>query len=975
LISKSETDFSFLFPPSWTIIWHRFVMKASLMSLAASALAVRSLLGAGETPPVVHMLVPGFEVEELPVRLPNCNNLRFAPDGYLTALGYNGKVWRLRDTDGDGLEDSATVWWDRAPLTVPVGMAWSTHGLIVSSSGKVSMLHDTDGDGQADSEEIIVNQWPGKDVASGNVDAAGVTLDARGNLYFGLLTANYANPYRLKRTGQLTDAERDWLVKRGQEIPADPQAEISLYDPFGQRGSVQKWNAKTGTLETIATGVRVPYQFAFNQAGDLFMSDQEGETWCPNGNPLDELNHIRLGKHYGFPPRHERWLPGQVSEPPVASFGPQHQSTCGFVFNEPHPALHLAAESPTPLPAKPAQGLFGPQWWAGNAIVAGESRGKLWRVSFKKTGGHYSGKPVLFARLSMLTTDVAISPAGDLYISCHGGLPDWGTGPGGEGKLFRIRYADPAVPQPREVIPLSPTSVAVRFDRPVDALVTKANLAKSIRHGGSVRAADHLEVLKPPYAVVRQQEAQATGIIRVTGLALNPGADTLTLTTEPHPARVHYALGLDGVKAPGASGPGATVHLDYDLRMAKFPGWQPGESVAEPDLPRPDFRPGDYETGRGLFFSEQLLCATCHRIRGEGGGSGPDLSNLPAFDAASLLREIREPSATINPDYVGYQLSLRDGRELTGFVRDHGNNRLRVTAADGEETVVRPTDVRARRPLGVSLMPPNLIRSLTNQQVSDLLTFLMYAPPQRKLADVLARLGPLPREAGVSLDVVLVASKQDHGPGQHDYPAWQKSWGELLAKTPAATVSEAWVWPDAAQLKTADVLVFYYWNHDWSDARYAELDAFQARGGGVVILHSATIEDRAPAKLAERIGLAAQPRTVKYRHMPFTLKIADPAHPITANLPHEISFLDEPYWPMIGDLNQVHLLATALDIDGKDRPMMWTFEKQRGRVFASITGHYTWTLDDPLFRAIVLRAIAWAARKNPAALLPALHAK
>ncbi|MBC8242854.1 MAG: ThuA domain-containing protein [Verrucomicrobia bacterium] len=950
-------------------------MKTPLTSLTVLALAAPALLGDRETSPVVRLLVPGFVVEELPVRLPNCNNLRFAPDGSLTALGYNGKIWRLRDTDGDGLEDTAAVWWDRVPFTVPVGMAWSTRGLIVSSSGKISLLRDTDGDGQADSEKIVVNDWPGKDVASGNVDATGVTLDAEGNLFFGLLTANYANPYRLKKAGQLTDAERDWLAKRGRNIPADPQAEVSLYDPLGQRGSVQKWHAKTGALETLATGVRVPYQFAFNQAGDLFMSDQEGETWCPNGNPLDELNHIRPGKHYGFPPRHERWLPGQVSEPPATSFGPQHQSTCGFVFNEPHAALRPDSGSPTPLPAGPAQGLFGPAWWAGNAIVAGESRGKLWRVPLKKTGPSYSGEPVLFACLSMLTTDVAISPAGDLYVSCHSGLPDWGTGPGGEGKLFRIRYADPAAPQPREVVPLSPTTVAVRFDRPVDARVAQANLAQPIRHGESVRAADHLEVLKPPYAVVRQQEAQPTGTIRVTGAALNRSGDTLTLTTEPHPARGHYALGLDGVKAPGAGGAGFTVHLDYDLRLARFPGWQPSAPAAEPALAKRDFRPGDYETGRGLFFSQQLLCATCHRIRGEGGGSGPDLSNLPAFDAASLLRELREPGTTINPDYVGTQLSLRDGRELVGFVRDHGNARLRVTSANGEETLVEPADVRARRPLGVSLMPPNLIANLNEKQVNDLLTFLLYEPPKRELADVLDRLGPLPRQAGPPLNIVLVASKQDHGPGQHDYPAWQKSWGALLAKAPAATVSEAWLWPDSAQLKTADVIVFYYWNHDWSDARYAELDAFQSRGGGLVILHSAAIEDRAPARLAKRIGLAAQPGTVQYRHMPFTLEITDPAHPVTANLPREIPFLDEPYWPMIGDLTQLHLLATARDIDGEDRPMMWTFEKQQGRVFASITGHYTWTLDDPLFRAIVLRGIAWAGRKDPAALLPALGAK
>ena len=70
---------------------------------------------------VVHMLVPGFTVQELPVRLSNLNNLRFAPDGRLFALAYDGRIHVLRDTDGDGLEDSEQFFWDKTTLTVPVG--------------------------------------------------------------------------------------------------------------------------------------------------------------------------------------------------------------------------------------------------------------------------------------------------------------------------------------------------------------------------------------------------------------------------------------------------------------------------------------------------------------------------------------------------------------------------------------------------------------------------------------------------------------------------------------------------------------------------------------------------------------------------------------------------------------------------------------------------------------------------------------
>jgi len=135
-----------------------------------------------------------------------------------------------------------------------------------------------------------------------------------------------------------------------------------------------------------------------------------------------------------------------------------------------------------------------------------------------------------------------------------------------------------------------------------------------------------------------------------------------------------------------------------------------------------------------------------------------------------------------------------------------------------------------------------------------------------------------------------------------------------------------------------------------------------------VILHSATIGNPAVDDLAERIGLAADSGKTKYLHTPVELNIVAPAnHPITRGLPAKLQFLDEPYWPMIGDTNKVQILATAQE-EGQARPMMWTFEKGKGRVFASIFGHYTWTWNDPLFRLIVLRAIEWTAGRGTTAL-------
>lgn len=845
------------------------------------------------------MLIPGFTAQELPVQIPNINNVRFNDRGELTALGYDGRIRIIRDTNNDGLPETVSMFWDKQTLSVPVGMAWSPRGLFVTSKGKLSLIRDTNNDGVGDEEEILASGWPPTDVGSGGVDATAVTLDKDGNAYFGLLVADYSNPYR---------------VKDG----------VSHYDINSPRGTIQKWNAATKKLETIATGIRVPYALAFNRAGDLFLTDQEGETWCPDGNPLDELNHIQLGKNYGFPPRHEKYLPNLVSEPPVVGFGPQHQSACGMVFNEPT--------------AK--QKRFGPAAWEGNALVAGESRGKIWRVEFKKSGATYTGSEILIARCDMLVTDVAISPDGDLYVSAHSGPPDWGTGPNGIGKLFKISYTDAAAPQAASVFVSNPMELNVVFDKPIDPSLANRIADMKIEFGEYVSAADRLEVLKPPYQVVAEQEAAPRGQFKVIGAKLSADRRTLQLEAGPHSLAVRYALQIPG------------YDLAYDLKGAAWAVVPPPKSHSMQAL---RIAGGDYERGRDLFFGEKLKCSTCHSIRGEGAKHGPALDNTPQRDLAAVLRDIREPSAMINPDYVGHEVWLNDGEQFSGFVRINTSDSVSLVEITGAEHTFKRSDIKTLRASAGSLMPTGLLDGSKETEANDLLTFLGSEPPKRT-ADEAAKVSSKPGapEFGAKpRKIVFVASKQDHGPGQHDYPEIQKRWGKNFG------AAQAWEWPSAQQWAEADVVVLYFWNHNWSDERYAQLDSFLARGGGLAVFHSATIADKDPEKLAERIGLAAMPGRTDYRHTPFNLEFLAPDHPIAFGF-KTLSFLDEPYWPMIGDPARVKTLAVA-EIDGAKHPLIWTFERGKGRVFASIVGHYTWTFEDPFFELLARRGIAWAA--------------
>jgi putative heme-binding domain-containing protein len=1054
------------------------------------------ILRAVANPPPVQMLVPGFAVRQLPVELTNINNVRYRHDGKLLALAYNGNVYLLSDSDGDGLEDRADLFWDnQGRLQGTIGMTLTPrgykhgNGLFVASKGKVSLLVDTDGDDRADKEIVVAQGW---EPLPHGVDAVGVALDKEGSVYFGLGTANWANGYLLDKEGK------------------------GLYDPKSERGTILKVAPDFSRREILCTGIRFTVGMAFNRQGDLFVTDQEGATWLPNGNPLDELLHIQRSRHYGFPPRHPKHLPNVIDEPSVFDYGPQHQSTCGLTFND--------------------GTVFGPAWWAGDALVCGESRGKLFRTQLVKTAHGYVAQNHLLARLNMLTVDACVSPKGDLVVAVHSGPPDWGTGPLGRGKLYKVAYRHPDRPQPVLAWAASPGEVRIAFDRPLDPLQLQ-NLAKqvTIEYGPHVQAGDRFEMLHPPYAVVQQQRATPRHSLAAASAQVTGDRRTLVLTTSPQTEAVPRAVTLPGLGRSEPAGGELPQHAAIDVGCdlggveavwkadvgeARWSGWlphldpavakaftaasaeherlwqtiqqpgrltlrtqlhlanllqpavQPGSTLdytpapeqvtltfrstgsvnvktsaasaqvsasadgrqaqvrvtlkegellpievtletskeqpvlevsfhtAEDDRPRalalrrflvpwatlkaravdvaaaqkvPELEGGNWARGREVFFSEVAGCSKCHQARGQGGQVAADLSNLVHRDYASVLRDIVDPSAALNPDYLGYVVALKDGRVLTGVPRSLGNERVVIGDSTGKEITVARSEIVTLEPSPVSIMPGNLDKALGSEKMRDLLTFLLTepltpapldrpgAPPPRRRAEVEAVLkgATPPSQPPRKRHILLVAGPKDHGPGEHDYPLWQRRWVNLLSLAEGVMVSTANGWPTPQQWEAADVVVLYSANPAWSAEKTKELDAFQERGGGLVLLHFAVNGRDAVDALAERIGLAWRNGASRFRHGSLDLSFPADKNPITRGF-SGARFVDESYWQLAGDPKKVEVLASAVE-DGQPRPMLWTYERGKGRVFVSILGHYSWTFDDPLFRILLLRGLAWAA--------------
>ncbi len=800
-----------------------------LLGLAASI--VGNVLAAPSAPAGLTMLVPGFTVRELPVRLTSLNNIEYAPDGRLFAGGYDGRFHVLRDTDGDGLEDKVDTFSEKPSPNYPLGIAVKDGEPYFVLSGEVIRFRDTDGNGVPDKREVFATGFDDPELAKASYllrrrvdNAMAVAFGPDGALYLTMGNAGYNNAY--------------WKDKEG----------AYQYSPDKRRGCLLRITAD-GKVEQLASGLRYVMSLQWNRHGDLFGTDQEGATWAPNGNPLDELLHIQPGRHYGFPPRHPQHLPHVIDEPSVWDYSPQHQSTCGFRFNGP----------------LSDRGRFGPEFWADDAFVTGESRGKLWRTKLAKTAAGYVARTELIASLGLLAVDCAISPNGDLVVCCHTGAPDWGNGPTGEGRIFKISFSDKTAPQAVLTWPASETETIIAFDRPLDERQW-SKLQTTIDSGRYAAAADRLEVVRPGYAVVKAQQNEPRGAVPVKTTRLSADHRSLTLATAPRASAVTYAIAvagkldvahdLSGILAEwrdtrGTAWSGWLPHADLvaareftrasvthddlweksttagtltlrtqlDLWEMLRPATQPGSrldytpesetvtvvfksdaalsinadgarvtrinereahltvtavregqwtpltvTIATPlrtldvsyrttrdDRPRalgtrrflvpfarpgiPDLTPraipeiagGNWEAGRGLF-NGKAACATCHELRGEGKRVGPELGNLIHRDYASVLADLAEPNATINPDGVGYVVTMKDGSTIVGTRLGEAAYELQIAQVGGAVAKLKKSDIAKTEPMSVSLMPAGLEKNLSTTELRDLMTFLLTTP-------------------------------------------------------------------------------------------------------------------------------------------------------------------------------------------------------------------------------------------------------
>ena len=131
-------------------------------------------------------------------------------------------------------------------------------------------------------------------------------------------------------------------------------------------------------------------------------------------------------------------------------------------------------------------------------------------------------------------------------------------------------------------------------------------------------------------------------------------------------------------------------------------------------------QPGEASRGRAVF---NKVCAQCHTLFDAGRKVGPELTGSNRSDLDYILQNMIDPNAVIPNDYRASIIDTKDGRGITGIVKQQDDKA--VTILTQNETLVLPrNEIASIQQSELSMMPEGLLAPLTDQEVRDLIYYL-----------------------------------------------------------------------------------------------------------------------------------------------------------------------------------------------------------------------------------------------------------
>jgi putative membrane-bound dehydrogenase-like protein len=128
----------------------------------------------------------------------------------------------------------------------------------------------------------------------------------------------------------------------------------------------------------------------------------------------------------------------------------------------------------------------------------------------------------------------------------------------------------------------------------------------------------------------------------------------------------------------------------------------------------------DLAHGRSLF---KQTCGTCHKLYGDGGQIGPDLTGSNRHNLGYLLENILDPNRAVPRQWTTTTILLDDGRVINGVVLRQTDQVWTVQTAK-EELTIPVASIEESQASHLSLMPEGQLNPYSEADVRDLIGYL-----------------------------------------------------------------------------------------------------------------------------------------------------------------------------------------------------------------------------------------------------------
>lgn len=337
--------------------------------------------------------------------------MKFMSDGSILASQEGGPLLLIRDTNHDGKFESVAPFCKEVKNVqgiLPIGNRVYAVG-EGPSGGALYQIIDQDGDGRSDQLTTVVK-------FRGNIGEHGphsVHLGPDGMLY--ILVGNFAQiDAKADPRSPFANAYEGDLVQPRYEDPNGYAAGVPA-----PGGTILRTDMSGSFVEVVAGGFRNPYDFAFNNDGEMFTydADMEWDIGLPWYRPT-RVNHVPAGAELGWRSGWAKWPEYYLdSLPATLDVGPG--SPTGVVFYD-----HVM------FPVRLQKALFVGDWGLG----------QIHAVKFERDGATYKAKITTILKGRPLNvTGLDVGPDGALYF-CTGGR-------GTDGGVYRLRWTGNVPPQ------------------------------------------------------------------------------------------------------------------------------------------------------------------------------------------------------------------------------------------------------------------------------------------------------------------------------------------------------------------------------------------------------------------------------------------------------------------------------------------------------------------------------------------------